>query len=182
MNDSNSATAFAALAADQFDAHNRFHGGQFGLTADLARGSVYLEMTGKIGIGQSIGVVKISGQGAAITPSNAQPLQYYGSGVLGQSTNSGRFVKSSFAVLPEAIVKVGYKFKDYSRIYLGYNFLYLSDAVHSGDQVDRIIDPSQIPLFSRPGGPNGTSDHPTPLLTRSDFWAQGLMLGLEYRY
>lgn len=171
-----------AVVADQFDAHNRFHGGQFGFSADLARGPVYVEMVGKVGIGQSIGVVKISGQGAAVTPGNAQPLQYFTSGVLGQSTNSGRFVQTSFAVLPEAIVKVGYKFKDHSRVYFGYNFLYLSEAVHPGDQVDRTIDPSQVPLFARPGGTNGNTEHPVPLLTRSDFWLQGMMFGLEFRY
>ena len=44
------------------------------------------------------------------------------------------------------------------------------------------IDPSQVPLFARPGGTNGNTEHPVPLLTRSDFWVQGMMFGLEFRY
>lgn len=170
----------AASLADQFDAHNRFHGGQLGLRADLTRGPVFIEATGKVGLGEAINVVRVSGQSVAVVPGTAA-IGVFDGGVLGQPSNAGRFVRSSFAVLPEAIVKVGYRFRDRSRFYVGYNFLYLSEAVRAGDQVDPVVDPSQVPLFA-PAGQVGTADRPAPVVARSDFWLQGLVFGLEYRY
>ncbi|HVK19014.1 MAG TPA: BBP7 family outer membrane beta-barrel protein [Fimbriiglobus sp.] len=170
-------------SADQFDAHNRFHGGQLGLTADLTRGPVFVEVTGKVALGESIMVVRVSGQSVAVPLGlPLQPPQFFDGGVLGQPSNSGRTVRSEFAVLSEAVVKVGYRFRDRSRFYVGYNFLYLSEAVRPGDQVDTTVDPSQVPLLGRASADDAMAARPSPVLNRSDFWAQGLIFGLEYRY
>ncbi len=172
-----------AAAADQFDAHNRFHSGQLGLTADVTNGPFFVEATGKVGLGESIMVVQVSGQSVAVPVGfPAQPPQYFAGGVLGQPTNSGRFVRTAFAVLPEAAVKVGYRFRDRSRLYVGYNFLYLSEAVRPGDQVDSVVDPSQVPLAGRAAVGGAVAERPAPVLAKSDFWVQGLVFGLEYRY
>jgi hypothetical protein len=169
--------------ADQFDAHNRFHGGQLGLTADLTNGPVFVEATGKVALGESVMVVRVSGQSVAVPLGfPLQPPQFFNGGVLGQPSNSGRSVRSAFAVLPEAVVKIGYRFRDRSRLYIGYNFLYLSEAVRPGDQVDTTVDPSQVPLLGRPNADGAVAERPAPMLTRSDFWVQGLIFGLEYRY
>jgi hypothetical protein len=170
-------------SADQFDAHNRFHGGQLGLTADFTHGSVFVEATGKVALGQAVNVVNVSGQTVAVAPGFPfPPAQYFNGGVLAQPSNSGRFVDTAFGVLPEAVVKVGYRFRDQSRFYIGYNFIYLSEAVRPGDQVDLTVDPGQVPVFARaqPGG--AMAQRPAPVLARSDFWVQGLIFGLEYRY
>ena len=169
------------LTADQFDAHNRFHGGQLGLQADLGDGPVFLELTGKIGLGQTTQVVRTSGTGFVVAPGvGAFPLA---GGVLGQPSNAGRFVNSAFAVLPEAGVKVGYRLPCRSKVFVGYNFLYLSDVVRPGDQVDREVDPGSVPaqLLGRPTG-RLFADRPAARFERADFWAQGLVFGLEYRY
>ncbi|MGL6096935.1 MAG: BBP7 family outer membrane beta-barrel protein, partial [Fimbriiglobus sp.] len=171
-------------AADQFDTHNNFHGGQLGLLADITRGAVFLELAGKVGFGQTVQVVEVSGQSVAVRPGFPTPaVQTYSGGVLGQSTNGGRFSRSAFAVLPEGSLKLGYRFHDRSRLYFGYNFLYLSDVVRPGDQVDRAVDPAAVPAFGR-GAPAsaGYGDRPQPLLTATDFWVQGLLFGLEFRY
>ncbi|HET6575184.1 MAG TPA: BBP7 family outer membrane beta-barrel protein [Fimbriiglobus sp.] len=168
--------------ADQFDAHNRFHGGQLGLTADLTNGPVFVEATGKVALGESIMVVRVSGQTVAVPLGlPPRPPQFFTGGVLGQPTNSGRFARSAFAVLPEATVKVGCRFRDRSRFYVGYNFLYLSEAVRPGDQVDPTVDPSQVPLLGRSDG-GVVAARPAPVLESTDFWVQGLIFGLEYRY
>jgi len=173
--------AVMASIADQFDAHNRFHGGQLGLSADYTRGPVFVEATGKVGLGQATNVVQVSGQAVALAAAFPFPAaQFFKGGVLAQPTNSGRFVRSGFAVLPEATVKVGYRFHDRSRLYVGYNFVYLSEAAHPGDQIDPSIDPGQIPLFGRPAAV--AVERPSPTFVRSDFWVQGLVFGVEYRY
>jgi hypothetical protein len=166
--------------ADQFDAHNRFHGGQFGLMLDWTRGPVFIEATGKVGLGQSVMVVRVSGQTVASALGPVPAVQWCAGGVLGQPTNSGRFERSGFAVLPEAGMRIGWRFQDRSRMYIGYNFLYLSEAVRAGEQIDRTGDESQVPLLGRTG--TALAERPGPVLARSDFWVQGLVFGLEYRY
>ena len=149
-------------SADEFDAHTRFHGGQLGLRADAGRGPVFLELVGKFGLGQSVEVVRVGGESAG--PAGG----VVAGGVLARPGNSGRFVRTGFAVLPEAAVKLGYSFRPASRVYVGYDFLYLSSAARPGDQIDRLV-----------GTP---ADRPFGPPARTDFWAQGLLFGLEYRY
>ena len=43
---------------DQFDAHNRFHGGQLGLHADITGEWVFCELTGKVALGRTFEVVR----------------------------------------------------------------------------------------------------------------------------
>ena len=154
--------------ADQFDAHNRFHGGQLGLRADVERGAFFAELDAKVGFGRTVEVVRVSGL-TAFDSGAVVPI-----GVYGQPSNSGRVSRASFAVLPEAGLRVGWKLGTKSRVTLGYTLLYLSDAVRPGDQLDRVLD--------LPGTPGGFGDRPAPLFVRSDLWVQGLSLGLEWRY
>ena len=176
------ADASVIRTADQFDAHNRFNGGQLGLHADLRRGVVFCEMTAKIAFGRTYEVVKEAG--ATIF----QPGGIYGpvtraiggSGIYVQPSNFGRTANGVFAVVPEGTFKFGFRLGDTGRVYVGYNFIYLSDAVRPGDQVDRALTPAQIPLVN--GGTVFGSDRPARLFNRSDFWTQGLIIGLETRY
>jgi hypothetical protein len=170
------------MIADQIDAHNEFHGGQIGLMGDMHRGMFYVELTGKAAFGTNFEMVRLDGATNLITAGYPIPLlQSYHGGVFTQGTNLGQYTKAVFAVVPEAIFKVGMKLGDRGRVYFGYNFLYLSDAVRPGDQIDRTLNPTQIPLLGR-GVPYTGPDRPQPMLTRSDFWTQGFMIGLETRF
>ena len=97
-------------------------------------------------------------------------------GVLTQASNSGQFTTSTLAVLPEGTLRVGFRFESRSRVYVGYNLLYLSEAVRPGEQVDR-----GVPVASL-NQPDAGSDRPALPFYRSDFWVQGVVIGLEYRY
>src|SRR5262249_39230828 len=97
------------------------------------------------------------------------------------ATNSGRFTRGAFAVAPEVSVRLGVEIFGRARLFVGYNFLYLSEVARPGDQIDRNVNPTGMPLSTRSGfffGP------PLPAFAfqSADFWAQGLMFGLEYRY
>ena len=164
--------------ADQFDAHNRFHGGQLGLHTDMTRGAVFCEMTAKVAFGQTYEVVKQEGMSILQT---AATRVYGGSGIYVQPSSAGRTANGVFAVVPEGTVKVGFRVGDAGRLFVGYSFIYLSDAVRPGDQIDRTLNPAQVPLVSGTGPVYG-SDRPSRLFNRSDFWAQGLIIGLETRY
>ncbi len=165
--------------ADQFDAHNRFHGGQIGLHSDMRRGIVFCEMTAKVAFGQTYEVVKQEGMTILQTPFTTRA--YGGSGIYVQPSSAGRTANGVFAVVPEGTVKFGFRVGDAGRLYVGYSFIYLSDAVRPGDQIDRTLNPSQVPLVSGTG-PVYNADRPSRLFNRSDFWTQGLIIGLETRY
>lgn len=167
-----------STVVDEFSTANRFQGGQFGLHADLSRGPFFAGFTGKFAVGGVVQIVRVSGQTGSVSSVAAT---YDPSGVLAQLSNSGRTARSLFAVLPEAELKVGCRFMDNYRVYLGYNFLYLSDAVRPGDQIDRVVDPATVPLTPRVL-PAIVGDNPGSPFLRSDFWVHGLIVGFECRY
>ena len=167
---------------DGFDGHNQFNGGQLGLHMDMVRGIVFCELTGKVAIGVTTEVVKVQGASTLYTPIlGGVSSQNLAGGVYALPTNIGRYTHDAFAVVPEGIMKFGLKLGDESRVFVGYNFLYLSDLVRPGDQIDRTINPSQIPVLGA-GGTFSGADRPRVPFGRSDFWTQGLIIGLETRY
>jgi hypothetical protein len=175
------ATGFGPIY-DQFDGHNRFHGAQLGLHADLSRGVVFCELTGKVALGRTFQVVKIDGATSTRTIGAGGLVETtVPGGVFALPTNMGRVTRGDFAVVPEGIFKVGLKLSDVGRFYVGYNFLYLSDAVRPGDQIDRTINPAQIAALGG-GGSFPGPDRPRAAIKSTDFWAQGLIIGLETRY
>jgi hypothetical protein len=163
-----------SVSVDQFDGHNRFYGGQIGLRGDVCRGPVYAELLGKVALGDTYEVVRING--ASIVGSSL-----LNQGTLATATNSGRFTRDAFAVVPEAQIRVGYRFGDQSRVFVGYSFLYLSDLTRPGDQIDRaltVTEPGTASANPLPGYPN----RPLVPMSHTSFWAQGITLGMEYRY
>ncbi len=174
-------TTIGAIA-DQFSTSNRFNGGQLGFLFDAEKGPVYLEVGGKVALGQNYEVLRTQGETHLITyGTNPLPLvRSYLGGVYVQPTNQGRLTHSAFAVLPEGTFKVGLKSQRH-RFFVGYNFLYLNDVIRPGDQVDRTLNPTQIPLMHG-GHPATGPDRPQFAITRGDFWVQGLIVGWESRY
>jgi hypothetical protein len=167
-------------AADQFDGHNRFYGGQLGLRLDFRKGQFFLNLTGKVALGDAYEVVRING--VSSYAASGQPTRLLQGGTLAVASNSGRYARDAFAVLPEATARVGVLLRDRTRFFVGYNFLYLSQLARPADQIDQNANPSQIPLSTRTGLPFFGPARPQFAFHGSEFWAQGLVLGVEYRY
>ncbi len=164
--------------SDQIDGHNRFHGGQLGLRADARHGPLFVELGGKIAFGQTTEVVKVGGLTGLSPSSTGNPLTP--GGVLAVSTNSGRLSREVFAVVPEANFKVGFQYENH-RAFVGYDFTYLSSAVRPGDQIDRTVNFGQVPLFGGSGSFTGP-ERPQLAVKSTDFWLQGLIIGMETRW
>jgi hypothetical protein len=167
-------------AADQFDGHNRFYGGQLGLRLDFHKGPVFLNMTGKVALGDTYEVVRINGVSSFALP--GQPTRLFQGGTLAVASNSGRYTRDAFAVVPEATVRVGVLLQEKVRLFVGYNFLYLSQLARPANQIDQNANPTQIPLSTRMGLPFFGPALPQFAFHGSEFWAQGLVFGVEYRY
>jgi hypothetical protein len=78
-------------------------------------------------------------------------------------------------------VNLGAQITPRLRARVGYTFLYWSEVSRPGNQIDRALNPTQIP------GPTGSpalvgAPRPAPLNSSTSYRAQGLNFGLELRY
>jgi hypothetical protein len=167
------------VVGDHFDARNNFYGGQLGLRASACHGRWDLDVAAKVALGDTHEVVTIAGS-TTIAPA-AGPARVLDGGLLALPTNSGRFGRDAFAVVPEVEVTLGYHVTRWLRAYVGYTFIYWSDVVRPGDQIDRTVNRHEVPT-SRLAGPLTGPARPAFSFAETDFWAQGLTLGLELRY
>lgn len=163
---------------DQFDARNRFFGGQLGGRFDYTQGKFFVNATGKVALGNMNQSVDNTGI-TATTPLGGATTITSG-GIFAQGTNIGHHSRNEFAVVPEATVNVGVQFTDYCRFFVGYNFLFVSNVLRPGDQIDRQLNLSQSPFFGT--GTLVGAARPTVLNHDSDFWAQGVNFGLAFRW
>jgi hypothetical protein len=160
---------------DSFDTRNQFHGGQVGARAEFTRGCWFLQVTGKLGLGNTERRARIRGntvdvETGAVVSANSGLLALEG-------TNVGSYSDNQFSFVPEFGISVGYQITRNLRASVGYTFLYWTDVVRSGDTIDRGVNPSFLPPTAGVGDPR-----PAFNFRDSDFWAQGLNFGLELRF
>lgn len=161
---------------DHFGARNRFIGGQLGAQAGYQWGRMGVDVIGKIALGYTKQSVDIQGLTARVNTGAVA-----NGGVLALPSNSGSNNRDAFGFVPEVGVQLSYAITPRLQARVGYSFLYWSDVARGGDQVERRINPNQVPSsieFGRVGG----AAEPFPAVHSSDFWAQGLNFGLAFTY
>lgn len=160
---------------DSFDTENDFHGADLGFLWEGYRGPWSLEVIGRVGIGSTEQRVTIDG---STTSSNATSSATDQGGLLALESNIGDYKRNEFTVLPEIGVTLGYSLSQRTRFLVGYTFIYWDNVVRAGDHVDLNVNPALLPPVQT------TTDAQVPAFafTETDFWAQGLSLGLEHRW
>lgn len=164
---------------DNFDTRNQFYGGQMGLSSEVRRGRWFVNLRGLVALGNTHQTINIAG-GQTVTAPGWHSAKLPGRPASGLPSNSGRFTRDHFSVVPEAGINLGYQVTDHLRAYVGYTFLYWTNVVRPGEQIDRVLDVNQIPNFTN--GPAVTQVRPIVPFRQTDFWAQGMNFGLELRY
>ena len=154
---------------DSFQVHNRFNGGQIGFESEWRRNRWSLDLKAKVALGDVSESVNINGS----TVANGA---FAAHGLLAEPSNIGSYHRDRFAVSPDIGLNLGYQVTDHMRAFVGYDYLYLSDVVRAADQVDLRVNPNQLRGVA--GGPA----LPAFNFHSSDFWAQGVSFGLEFRY
>jgi hypothetical protein len=167
------------LLADQFKTENRFYGGQIGVDSQFRYGRWVFDARTKLALGATHEVVDISGATLNINPTFGTSLQP--GGLLAAPSNIGRFSQNRLAFMPEVGLNVGYQVTDSLKVYMGYDFLYLSSVVRPGNQIDQAVNTTQLPRADRSQRLVGEA-RPLFAFHGSDFWAQGLHFGLEFTY
>lgn len=166
-------TTFTVL--DSFNTKNDFNGGQVGLTGEIRRDNWIFGYRGTVAIGDMHSQVNIFGATVAQIPGQT-PVVGTG-GLLALPSNIGSYSKDRFAFLPELGGTIGYQITQNTRAFVGYNVLYVSSVQRPGDQIDTVINTSQIP----PGTLSGVA-RPTYLNKSTDYWLQSVSAGIEFRF
>jgi hypothetical protein len=162
---------------DYFDTRNSFYGAQVGTRAEFVYKRLSLSILTKVAIGASVETVNIRG----LTNIDAQPASVTNAGLLAVSSNSGQFTRSTFAVVPEIGLNLGFQLTDHIRVCAGYSFLYWSSVARPGDQVDTAINPNLVPTSNTYGLAAGPA-RPAFNFHATDFFAYGVNFGCEFRY
>jgi hypothetical protein len=167
---------------DSFSTHNQFYGGQVGAEKRWQWGPFNIDLKGKVALGVTNQEIDING-GQTVTNLGTGATTTAVGGLLAlPGANIGHFTKDRFAVVPEVGLTFGYQITSHIRASVGYDFLYWSSVVRPGDQIDRTLDPTKIPNFTPlPPGVTGPASPVRPAVPfrDTDFWAQGLTVGLE---
>lgn len=166
----------AALSAASFAARNRFYGGQIGALAEWVRDNWCLQLVGKFALGGTDQAVRITGFTSIQDLAGATTLS--NTSLYAQPTNASNYGRSMFAVVPEVGVNLAYQFNAHWGARVGYTFLYDSNVVRGGGQIDTV---SNTPTLNGPL-PAGQTRPAFLGFHGTDYWAQGITLGLEFRY
>jgi hypothetical protein len=161
--------------SDRFDTRNVFQGGVIGMSASMQRQSWTFDTSLKIAAGDTHSRVAISGATATSIPGQTSTL--LPGGLLALPSNIGVYDNNHFSVVPELGLTVGFSFTSQLRATLGYDLVYWNSVARPGDQIDLNVDPRQLPPSA-----SANAVQPAFHLHTSDYWAQGLNLGLDLRF
>ena len=170
---------------DLFGTRNQFYGGQLGSSFAVQLDRCSLVVTGKVALGSTHQVVSINGAIAQVGPNPLVPpgLGTFPGGLFTEPSNIGQRSSNEFTILPSLELKLAYEITRQARLVFGYDIIYWSHVVRPGNQIDHNVNLSQNAVLD----PNGAGTlvgraQPVPLFNRGDFWAQGVNVGVEFRY
>ena len=164
--------------SDLFETQNHFLGLMLGLHGGTSWGPFSIEATGRVAFGGNYKQLTVAGAYTSVNFPNAG-MNSGPYGIFAQPANSGSFSSTDFAIVPEAQVKLGYDLTPSLRLSVGYDFLYISDVIRPGDQLNHSLPKGQI--FQQ-GGSATSLTSPTPLFERTNFYAHGFNVGLTARF
>ena len=162
---------------DAFGVRNGFDGAQVGLTSELHYGPFYLSALAKVGLGGLHESAQING-GTTISANGA--TSSYTGGVLAQQTNSGTHERDRLAYLCEGRIDVGWRPANWLRVFVGYDFLFVSGVARASGLIDG-VDSRVVPQL-HPTGTSTVATYPAFSWGSNGFWVQGLETGLELRW
>jgi hypothetical protein len=159
--------------ADAFDTRNEFHGIELGVLHQMHSNRWSLDLLAKLAMGDTLTHASVNGSTTTAAAGVAA------GGMLALPTNIGVYERNNFSMLPELGATVGLDLNANIRATFGYSLVYWSKVWRAGDQVDLNVNPSQSPSL---GGVLQGNPRPQFPYAATDFWAQGLNLGLECRF
>jgi hypothetical protein len=163
---------------DRFGTTNHFNGGQIGGTYERRWGRFDFDARGSVALGVTSQELSISGSQTR-TPPGGVPVNFQG-GLLAVGPNLGNFTGNQFSVVPEVTLNAGYWVLPNLKVHMGFNFIYWTNVIRPGGQIDNVVDLTYVP--NAPHVPSSGQARPQPLFHQSDLWVTGLQFGAEWRW
>jgi hypothetical protein len=165
-------TTITNAVSDRFSTLNSFQGAEIGFSTKKHYKCWSVELLGKFALGNTRSNIIIAGQDTITRVTPADRI-VSGNGLLANNFNNGTYVENNFTVIPELGITIGYEVTARLKASFGYTFLYWSHVARPSDQIDMNVNPN----------PNNTTlQAPQFRFVPSDYWVQGLNLGLEYKF
>lgn len=191
---------------DHFKTNNNFYGLLTGLKANYNMNRWLFKGFAKIALGcmnQKVGIKGKSqtSNGNLFYKTENTSHEVLGGGIFAEPTNRGSHHRNEFAIVLESGVNLSYQLSNCFEIGVGYNFLWMNQLIRPGKQIDRKINPTRTALAQASRNSVGIGpDVPVPFgdsvpapLARgpkrpkfkhhdTDFWTQGLIANLNFRF
>lgn len=165
-----------AAGADHFQTHNQFAGPQIGTTLGLSCGRCAVELTTKFAAGVTEQTRIIEGS-PLVAASAFSPLLVPGP-LLALPSNVSRKSASRVTLIPEIDFKSRFAVTSWCNVTLGYSLLYWNKVLCPGDQMSPLVNVTQLPFRGPVVGPLD----PKAPFNHTDYFAQGVNIGVEFRY
>jgi hypothetical protein len=168
---------------DEFDTINNFYGAQAGVRARFDWGRFFTSATVKFAMGAMVQQANISGSLVTNDFTNFGPTLTFSGGYFALPSNIGSYSRTVFAVVPEVGLNLGFQITRWMSVYAGYTFLYTNNVIRPGNQISRTINPNQSTSYTEnPLAAPQPPAQPSFRFNSSDFWAQGVNVGLMFRF
>jgi hypothetical protein len=161
---------------ESFETENQFQGIELGFVREVPFGRWWFEATSRVAVGNNSQRVNIAGNTRLI---EAGVADTFPGGLFAQQSNIGTYERDRFTVVPELGATIGFHVGPRFSLTAGYTFMYISNVVRAGDQIDTDINRGQFPVATDPlVGPL----RPRFVFRETDFYAHGLTVGGDFRF
>jgi hypothetical protein len=165
---------------DRFGVKNEFNGVNVAMRWTMRLGAMTTMLQWGAAVGVNRRLSNNTGFTTRILPDGTSATLPGGIFVL-PGSNLGSFVSSAVTAMPEVKFTIGYQCMSWLRVFAGYDFLALPGAVRASQEYNPVINPVRVPTFLG-YNPNALPADPTLLIHGRTFWAQGIHMGLEFKY
>jgi hypothetical protein len=165
-----------AIGQDQIVTRNQFGGAQVGTTLGLSWGKCSLEYTLKLAAGLTEQARNI--QGSPVLASTVESPLLVPGPLIALPSNIGRETAERVTVVPDIGVKARFELTPSCSLTVGYMLLYWNKVLCPGDQMDDSVNITQLPFHGPATGPA----LPAPMFVHTDYFAQGLDVGIQFRF
>jgi hypothetical protein len=148
---------------DGFGTRNEFYGGQLGGRVSLRSDRLSWDTTAKVAVGPTYQTLDVTGSTNAVQASTGIPLGTTSGGAFTAASNIRHQTHNQISAVPQIQTKFGLDVSSNLTVFAAYDFLYWTEVIRPGDQMDHALSPA-------------------PLFRRSDFWAQGVTFGMEIKF
>lgn len=160
---------------------NQFYGGQIGLKAGINWWRFSLYGTTKLALGSMRETANLSGSTTGYVPALGTTMTVPG-GLYVLSSNAGNHARNITAFAPQGTLNFAVEITSQIQLHVGYTIIWISDVAQPGNLIDRTVNQTQLPSAQTYNPSVPGPQHPGFTWSGTDFWAQGVNVGLSLRF